>query len=232
MIGDLITQLTHERRSEIEKAGQCEADLAESARKIESANNEVVKSSTDKVSLESKMESKAKEIDEKTSFLQESDKSLAELTAARSQESAANAKAIRELEEGSAALSQAISVLQDYYSKAAEAAEAATSFLQQPLNADFEPSKGYGGSDASEGILSMLTQIETDMRSVLVETETSEKKSAEDFVLEERELTNGTAAARADLNTYKGQIAQMQQDLTDTKETLEQASDALKKEEE
>lgn len=227
LVGDLITQLTAERRAEIEKANQCETDLAESARKIEDAANDVNKLSTDQISLESQIESKGKEIEEKIGFLANSDNSLAELRKARAAESATNEKAIRESSEGAEALAGAIGVLQDFYDKAnAESEDSSTT----PLNTQFEPSKQYGGSDASTGILTLLTQIETDMRTLVSETSAAEKTAKAEFTEQDRELTVASAAAKTDLNTFRGQIATMKEDLTETKESLESAKDDLKKE--
>merc|ERR1719224_66945 len=76
---------------------------------------------------------------EKTEAVAELDAAVAKATSVREEEKAKNTVTIKDSQDAQTAVAQALSVLKDFYAKAAEA----TSFVQQPEVFD-EPYKGMG----------------------------------------------------------------------------------------
>lgn len=230
LIGDMITQMSHEKRDEIAGANSCETDLAASMKKIAAATAEVEKTTSDKGKLEVAIDTKQNHVEELIETLNDSTASLAELTSERAQERAANGKAVTELQEGSAALQQAIAVLSEFYENAGDGGK---NFEEgESLNSDFSPSNAHSGQDASTQILGLLTEIESDMRVQEVSITTDEKKAREEFTMTDREAKVDIATTKQDLANGKQVLSQLQEDLVSAKESLEKAEDTLKKEQE
>merc|ERR1719247_1127041 len=116
MIKDLIVRLMEEANEEAEHKGWCDTEL--------STNEQTRKEKTEAV------ETLHAEIDELEA-------SIAKATSVREEEKAKNTVTIKDSQDAQTAVAQALSVLKDFYAKAAEA----TSFVQQPEVFD-EPYKG------------------------------------------------------------------------------------------
>merc|ERR1719375_1816007 len=93
----------------------------------------------------------------------------------RSAEKAKNTITIADAQEGQAAVSEAIGVLQDFYASASEA----TAFTQTKVHAKQpeifdEPYKGMGGENG--GVIGMMEVIEADFTRLESETKSSESQ--------------------------------------------------------
>merc|ERR1719235_1464739 len=128
MIKDLIVRLMEEANEEAEHKGWCDAELAtnEATRKEKTASVETLHAEIDE--LEASTAKLTEEITELTKAVAELDAAVATATSVREEEKAKNTVTIKDAQDAHTAVAQALSVLKEFYAKAAEA----TSFVQEP----------------------------------------------------------------------------------------------------
>merc|ERR1712205_205973 len=108
-------------------------------------------------------------------------------TKLRQEEKAKNTETISDAEEAQTAVAQALSVLKEFYAKAAEA----TAFVQQPEVFD-EPYKGMGSENG--GVVGMIEVIQSDFARLETDTKASEAESQKEF----DDFSNESALNRAE----------------------------------
>merc|ERR1712166_1040283 len=99
------------------------------------------------------------------------DAAMAKATKLREEEKAKNTQTISDAGEAQTAVAQALTVLKEFYAKAAEA----TAFVQtgqEPPESFDEPYQGMGGS--AGGVVGMLEVIESDFARLEADTKASE----------------------------------------------------------
>merc|ERR1719252_470070 len=155
MIKDLIVRLMEEANEEAEHKGWCDTELStnEQTRKEKTAAVETLHAEIDE--LEASIAKLTEEIEELTKAVGDLDAAVAKATSIREAEKAKNAITIKDSQDAQTAVAQALSVLKDFYAKAAEA----TSFVQQPEVFD-EPYKGMGSENG--GVVGMIEVIQSD----------------------------------------------------------------------
>mmetsp|Transcript_147550 Transcript_147550/g.260166 ORF Transcript_147550/g.260166 Transcript_147550/m.260166 type:complete len:670 (-) Transcript_147550:57-2066(-) len=166
MIKDLIVKLMEEANAEADQHAYCQTELATNKMTREDKTAEVD-------SLTAKIEAETALIEELTSDIAllsagvaELQSQQAEATKIRGEEKATNTQTIADAKEAQAAVQSAVSVLQDFYGKAAAAA-----MLQE------SGKKPYTGlTSASTGVMGMLEVIMSDF--VRLETSTSSEEEA------------------------------------------------------
>merc|ERR1712032_1515466 len=103
---------------------------------------------------------------------------MAEATKLRGEEKSKNAETISDAKAGQAAVSQAITVLKEFYAKAGEA----TAFAQgsQPAPAIFDGA--YKGMQSENGgVVGMLEVIESDFKRLETDTASAEENSQKEY---------------------------------------------------
>merc|ERR1719161_385064 len=139
MIKDLIYRLMEEATAEAEHKGWCDTELAqnEQTRKEKTAAVEMLHSEID--ALEAEIAQLTEEIADLTTAVAELDAAMAKATKIRAEEKEKNTETIKDSQEAQTAVAQAITVLKEFYAKAADA----TALLQQEPPPIFEsPYKG------------------------------------------------------------------------------------------
>jgi len=180
MVKDLIVKLMEEAQAETEHKGWCDMELAtnEKTRTKKTADVEHLTAQIDE--LEASVASLSEDVDSVSKAIAELDAAMAKAIAIRSEEKAKNTQTIADAQEGQAAVSEAIGVLQDFYASASEA----TAFTQnkvvakQPEIFD-EPYKGMGGENG--GVIGMMEVIEADFTRLESETKSSESQAQKEF---------------------------------------------------
>merc|ERR1719316_1961302 len=141
MIKDLIVKLMEEATEETEHKGWCDTEMGSNKQTRE-----------DKAEAVSTLTANSEELTAKIAKLSDSvseiDAAVAEATALRSSEKVKNAKTIEDAKVAQVAVAKALTVLQEFYTKAA----AATAFAQQDPASDApatfsKPYTGMGGSN-------------------------------------------------------------------------------------
>jgi len=174
MIKDLIDKLMEEATEEAEHKGFCDKELAtnEKTRKEKTDEVDTLKAELDE--LTAMIAKLGEEITDLSKGIAEIDAAVAKATEMREDEKAKNAETIKDAQEAQTAVAQALTVLKEFYAKAAEA----TALIQQPEVFD-QPYTGMGG--AAGGVVGMLEVIESDFARVQAETNAAEAQAAKEY---------------------------------------------------
>merc|ERR1719183_904501 len=116
MIKDLIVRLMEEANEEAEHKGWCDTELStnEQTAAVETLHAEIDQ-------LEASIAKLTEDINELTKAVADLDAAMAEATKLRQAEKAKNTETISDSEEAQTAVAQALTVLKEFYAKAAEA---------------------------------------------------------------------------------------------------------------
>jgi len=174
MIKDLIVKLMEEANEEAEHKGWCDTELStnEQTRKEKTEAVETLHAEIDE--LEASIAKLTEEITDLTKAVAELDAAVATATSVREEEKAKNTVTIKDAQDAQTAVAQALSVLKDFYAKAAEA----TSFVQQPEVFD-EPYKGMQSENG--GVVGMIEVIQSDFARLESETSAAEAEAQKQY---------------------------------------------------
>merc|ERR1719201_1849082 len=177
MIKDLIVKLLEEANEEATHKGWCDTELGtnEHTRK---EKTEAVETLTAEIEeLEASIAKGTEDITLLTQQVADLASAVAKATKLREAEKEKNAETISDAQEAQTAVAQALTVLKEFYAKAAKA----TAFAQQepPPVFDDEPYQGMGAE--SGGIVGMLEVIESDFARLQAETKAAEATAAKEY---------------------------------------------------
>merc|ERR1719390_259883 len=174
MIKDLIVRLMEEANEEAEHKGWCDTELStnEQTRKEKTEAVETLHAEIDE--LEASIAKLTEEITDLTKAVAELDAAVAKATSVREEEKAKNTVTIKDAQDAQTAVAQALSVLKEFYAKAAEA----TSFVQEPEIFD-EPYKGMGSENG--GVVGMIEVIQSDFARLESETSAAEAEAQKQY---------------------------------------------------
>jgi len=174
MIKDLIDKLMEEANEEAAHKGWCDTELAtnEKTRKEKTDAVETLHSEIDE--LTASIAKLTQEITDLSQAVSDLDAAVAKATSMRETEKAKNAETIKDAQEAQTAVAQALTVLREFYAKAAQA----TALVQQPEIFD-KPYKGMGGN--AGGVVGMLEVIESDFARVQAETSAAEATAQKEY---------------------------------------------------
>merc|ERR1719265_2519085 len=125
--------------------------------------------------LTASVASLTEEITELTKAVSELDAAVAKATSERTSEKEKNTVTIADAQAAQTAVANALSVLNEFYAKAAQA----TSFAQEPEVFGDEPYKGMGG--AAGGVVGMIEVIQSDFARLEAETSAAEAEAAKEY---------------------------------------------------
>jgi hypothetical protein len=181
MIKDLIVKLLDEANEEADHKAFCDEELATNKQIRDEKSAEVDQLTASIDELTSKNAKLVQEIADLGEQVAAIDASVKEATEARTKEKAANTKTIAEAKVASAAVTQAIKILKDFYAKAATA----TAFAQAKAAPDDAPEtfdteyKGLQGEKG--GVIGMLEVIQSDFARLEAETSSGEDEAAREY---------------------------------------------------
>merc|ERR1719207_155806 len=183
MIKDLIVRLMEEANEEAEHKGWCDTELST---KEQTAAVETLHAEIDE--LKASIAKLTQEITDLTAEVAESDKAVAEATVIREKEKATNEQTVKDSIEAQTAVAQALTVLKEFYEKAAEA----TSLIQQQKPEIFD--EPYTGMQSENGgVVGMLEVIQSDFARLETDTKAAEAEAQKAF----DEFTSESAVNRA-----------------------------------
>merc|ERR1719198_9757 len=166
-----------EANEEAEQKGWCDTELStnEQTRKEKTDAVETLHAEIDQ--LEASISKLTEDISALTKAVAELDSAMAKATELRQEEKTENTQAIKDAGEAQTAVAQALTVLKEFYAKAAEA----TAFVQQPEAPETfdKPYKGMGGE--SGGVVGMLEVIESDFARLESETKAAEATAQKEY---------------------------------------------------
>mmetsp|Transcript_110875 Transcript_110875/g.203140 ORF Transcript_110875/g.203140 Transcript_110875/m.203140 type:complete len:675 (+) Transcript_110875:68-2092(+) len=183
MIKDLIVRLMEEANEEAEHKGWCDTELTtnEQTRKEKTSQVETLTAEIDE--LDSSIAQLTEDIAELTKAIAFLDSEMAKATTIRQEEKATNEATIKDAQDAQTAVAQAITILKEFYEKAAEA----TSFVQQAPAIFDSPYKGLQSENS--GVIGMLEVIESDFARLESDTKADEataQKTYDEFMTESK----------------------------------------------
>merc|ERR1719181_426900 len=176
MIKDLIVRLMEEANEEAEHKGWCDTELStnEQTRKEKTTAVETLHSEIDE--LTASISKLSQEITDLTGEIAEIDQAVATNTGIREKEKAENQVTISDAQEAQTAVAQAVTVLKEFYEKAAEA----TSLLQTKQPEIFE-TEYTGMQSENGGVVGMLEVIQSDFARLATDTKASEAEAQREY---------------------------------------------------
>lgn len=218
MIKDLIVKLMEEANEEAEHKGWCDTELAsnEQTRKEKTVAVEGLTSDIDE--LQASIAKLTEDLTELTEAVAELDAAVSKATKLREEEKAKNTQTIADAGEAQTAVAQALTVLKEFYAKAAEA----TAFVQtgqEPPESFDEPYQGMGGK--AGGVVGMLEVIESDFARLEADTKASEASGQKEYdgFMTDSEVDKASKSTDIEHKTQKKQNEE--QALTEKKGDLE-----------
>jgi len=202
MIKDMIFKLQNEATDEAEHKGFCDTELATNKQSRDSLSGEVDELTASIEGLTAKSNKLASDISSLTEQISQLDAAVAEATSIRSEEKKKNIATIADAKAAITAVSQATTVLKEFYAKAA----GATAFSQVAKGvADDMPQtfdKPYTGM-AGGGVMGMLDVILSDFQRLEAETTETEDSGAAEFTSfsNDSELNKATMAKDVEMKT-------------------------------
>jgi len=179
MIVDMIDKLTQSAAEEADHKEWCDTELKANKQTRDEKTNEVNRLIARSDQLNAQIAQLTTEMEELSDNLAELNTALSEATDTRAKEKAENNKAIADAQAAIPAVRKALTVLKDFYGKAAQA----TALVQAPADeapGSWEkPYTGMGGS--SKGVLGMLEVILSDFTRLESETTSSEAEAQTAF---------------------------------------------------
>merc|ERR1719230_474752 len=175
MIKDLITKLMEEANEEAEHKGWCDTELStnEQTRKEKTEAVETLNAEIDQ--LNASIAKLTEDISELTKAVAELDAAMAKATKLRQAEKAKNTETISDAGEAQTAVAQALTVLKEFYAKAAEA----TALLQAEPEIFDSPYKGMQSENG--GVVGMLEVIESDFARLESDTKAAEATAQKEY---------------------------------------------------
>merc|ERR1740138_1013909 len=166
-----------EANEEAEHKGWCDTELStnEQTRKEKTEAVETLHAEIDQ--LQASIAKLTDDIGDLTKAVAELDAAMAKSTKLRTEEKAKNTETISDSQEAQTAVAQALTVLKEFYAKAAEA----TALVQREAEpAIFDsPYKGMGSE--SGGVVGMLEVIESDFARLESETKAAEATAQKEY---------------------------------------------------
>merc|ERR1712241_1141215 len=175
-----------EANEEAEHKGWCDTELStnEQTRKEKTEAVETLHAEIDQ--LEASIAKLTEDIAELTKAVSELDAAMSKATKIRGDEKATNTETIADSQAAQTAVAQALTVLKEFYAKAAEA----TAFLQQQPEAPEIFDKPYQGMQSENGgVVGMLEVIESDFARLEADTKAAEataQKEYDEFMTESK----------------------------------------------
>merc|ERR1719421_1404599 len=185
--------------------GKSNAAKEEKSMKLEKTQARLDKAATTKAELEASVKETEAEI-------AELDKADAEATKIRQEESATNMKAAKDFKDAAEAVSEAISVLKEYYEGALVQTGAKTTVKA--------PTFGGAKGDAASSIMSILEMSAEDFTKLYMEEEQAEAEAAEKYKKLMDESATSKAAKLAEVKGAESEIKSLEVALQNSGEDL------------
>jgi uncharacterized protein YoxC len=228
MIKDLISKLMQEATEEAEHKGWCDTELTTNQQSRRKKTEEVNTLNSEIEDLTATIAQLTQDIADLTAALKELADDMAAETAERSENKAKNGQTIADAKAAQTAVGDAMSVLKDFYAKAAEA----TSFSQQKQTPGEDAPETFdeaytGMGSSGGGVVGMLEVILTDFSRLESETSTDEAMEADEYKNFMFESEKDQALKENDMGHKQEKKTQKESALHSAEEELKITQEAL-----
>jgi len=220
MVKDLIVKLMEEANAEVEQKGYCDKELSTNEHTRKEKSEAVVLLTSEIDELEASVAALSEQMTELTKAISELDQAVAEATEIRAAENSKNSVTVKDAQGAQVAVAQALSVLNEFYAKAAEA----TSFTQSSVKAQpeifsDEPYNGMGAE--SGGVVGMIEVIQSDFARLEAETSAAEAEAGKQYDEFMSDSKVDKVQKQADLDHATASKQNQEQELQEKKVDLE-----------
>lgn len=238
MIQEMIVRLLNEAAEEAEHKAWCDTEMSKSATSKTNREKDVQKM-TDKITeLEAQKAQLEDEAQELSRDMTDMSQNMAQATTQRTQEHAAALVAIKEYQDAQSLVTNAITVLKEFYAKREKEIQQSTSLAQVGEEPAAAPAGGnappptfegaYAGRvDASSGVVAILEVAISDFAQLEQETQTAEDVAQRDYDSLVNENNIRTAVAKKDLEYKETTKIKLESELQRTRSDLSGAQKEL-----
>merc|ERR1719487_2103941 len=178
MIKDLIVRLMEEANEEAEHKGWCDTELTTNEQTRKEKTEAVATLMAEIDELEASIAKLTEEIADLTKAVTELAAAMSKATTLRTEEKAKNEATISDAKVAQTAVASAMTVLKEFYAKAADA----TALVQQEPEAPAVFDGPYKGMQSENGgVMGMLEVIESDFARLQSDTEAAEATSQKEY---------------------------------------------------
>lgn len=254
MIKEMVQKLMEEANEEAEHKAFCDAEMSTNKQTRDTKTTEMAELKASIEELTAEASKTAKEIADLGAQIADTDAAVAKATEERQEEKAKNTKTIEDTKNAKVAVESALSVLKQFYDKAAnpqpvpvkgdgpikyddraigilQKAAGGASFIQQQGPADDAPDtfdKPFTGTgDAGGGIMGMLEVILSDFERLEGETSEAESTAAQEFDAFVADSSEDKAVKETDTKHKKSSLQRIKSDLATAKKDLMITSEEL-----
>merc|ERR1711957_876870 len=229
MIKDLIVKLMEEANEEAEHKAWCDTELSsnEQTRKEKTAAVESLHAQKDE--LEASIAKLTEDIAKLAQAIADLDAAMAKYTSLRNEEKAKNKATTADAKAAQTAVAQALTVLKDFYEKAAEATSFAQS-RQQSESPEIFDSEYKGMQSGNGGVVGMLEVIESDFARLEADTKAAEESAQKEYdefmtdsATDKSKKTTDSEHKTAKKQDESQTLTQTMEDLQGTQEELDAA---------
>jgi predicted nucleic acid-binding Zn-ribbon protein len=238
MVQDLIIRLKEQANEEAQHKQWCDTEIAQNEKSRTTRTDEVEKLQTEIDSLTSMSAKLTEEISMLSADIVEVDKASAEQTAIREESKTTNAATVKDSQEAQTAITNAITMLKNFYAEAAEAV-ALVQDKKQPsgvtIKKIFDGASPFSGSyngkqGENTGVVGILEVIQSDFARLESETSAAEVTEQEDYNKFMKDSAVNKATKQADIKhktskktNAETRLGEIRADLAATSKELEAA---------
>merc|ERR1719377_300521 len=232
LIQQLIQRLLQEAKDEATHKGWCDTELGKANKNRDYRHQDVLGLNAEIEELEAHKAKLLIDKDELTADIAMLTEALTNATNARAEDKANHDATLKDAGEALVALTQAISVLTEFYKKGAKGA---VSFAQaSPVDEDMAAAGtggfagAYQGNQAQgTGIIGILETIKSDFERTVSETEAAEKTSYTDFTAFSKDTKASKSAKETGLKQTEAELVSTSGNLQASLEDLKQQQQLL-----
>mmetsp|Transcript_32870 Transcript_32870/g.79191 ORF Transcript_32870/g.79191 Transcript_32870/m.79191 type:complete len:681 (+) Transcript_32870:84-2126(+) len=218
MIKDMIIKLKEEANEEAEHKGWCDTELTTNQQTRDRKTSQVEQAQASISELQASNAKLTAEVEELQAEIAELEAGMAKATEDRAAEKAKNKAAVEDAKAAQVAVANALSVLEEFYSKAKGATALAQGVKEDAPETFSEPYNGMQGE--SGGVVGMLEVIQSDFARLESDTEASEAESKEEYEKFMGDSQTDKAVKETEIKNKNDKITRQAEDLSQTEESL------------
>jgi septal ring factor EnvC (AmiA/AmiB activator) len=228
MISDMVAKLMEEATDEAEHKGFCDTEMGTNKQTRDTKTTAAAELSAQIEQMTAEAISLAQECSELSQDIVEIDAAMAKATENRAAEKEKNTATIADAQAATAAVSQATTVLKEFYAKAA--ASTALTQMQTEGPADDAPDtfdKPFTGVGGEGGIVGMLEVILSDFERLESDTTTAEDSAEKEFASFSADSSKDKAVKNMDIKHKTDKQTKLEADVSEAKGDLKSVKEEL-----
>jgi uncharacterized protein YoxC len=228
MISDMVAKLMEEATDEAEHKGFCDTEMGTNKQTRDTKTTAAAELSAQIEQMTAEINSLASDCAELSQEVLEIDEAMAKATEQRAEEKEKNTATIADAQAATAAVSQAMTVLKEFYAKASAAT--ALTQMQSEGPADDAPEtfdKPFTGVGGEGGIVGMLEVILSDFERLESDTTQAEATGESEFTQFSADSSKDKAVNNMDIKNKTDKKTKLEEDVSEAKGDLKSVKEEL-----